>query len=541
MTHPGYEIPMKAVIIGLAVIICGMTLLVINPFPSSSDKRVKPAAVKKSGKSVQDQKRESGSYEPVSGLSDSDSIGPGSRSGNRKAGTVSGSNQKADDSVMAAYRAKYDSIHAIRKTKERREALLQFGRELAGKDPVRGLAFIKAMTPDFFRFGFGNSDIMLVCQGFFETTAQLNPNGAITMALDLSRQFHRAGLGTVMTTWARSDLTAAIAYLGKLPPEYANHGIESVFSVWGEKDPGTALAETLKFKDPAMGRMFETAVMSVIDGWANIDPKAAWAYVMNPDDAMKEIFVRKDRYLSMIAAKWAEKDFEAAWQAVQALNKSSGGNSGTAAAGSDSGNQSYRRMLEFMVMRLFETDPDAAGKLFDREKWLAGNPWLSSRNVGRLIDEGSVAEAAEWMAKIPDKKAAFDCARQLAYRMTLSDYDSVFKWASMIQDDYIKAGALSNIAVLQAQRDINRPVDWIYDLPAGYAKERSVAGYVLGYIRKTRDRELEIELRQQMGGTQIDMAWLVQVVERSKIDPQDKNMLMNLVEGRRPQKPLVIQ
>jgi hypothetical protein len=541
LTHPGYEIPVKALVAGVVIIICGMTLLVINPFSSSSDKGIKPADVKKSGRTVGSQKHGSGSYQPVSGFSDSDSVGSEKRSGDRKTKAVSGLSRKTDDPAFVEYRTKYDSIHAIRNTKERKEALLQFGRELAKKDPVRGLAFIKSMTPDFFRFGFGDSDIMLVCQGFFETATQLNLNNAITMALDLPRQFHRAGLGTVMTTWARSDLTAAIAYLDKLPPEYANHGIESVFSVWGEKDPGTALGEALKFKDPVMGRMFETAVMSVLGGWANVDPKAAWTYVLNPGDSLKETFVHKDRFLAMISAIWAAKDLDAAIQAAQALRTSSDKTAGTVAGTSDPSQKTYQRILEFMTMRLLETDPAAADKLFDREKWLASNPWLSAKNVGRLIDEGSVAEAAEWMTKIPDKKSAFDCARQLAYRRATSDYDSVFKWASMIQDDYIKAGALSNIAVQQAQRDINRPIDWLYDLPDGYAKERSVAGYVLGYIRKTGDRKVEMELRQQMNGAQIDMSWLAQVVERSKVEPQDKNKLMNLVEGRRPPKPLVIQ
>jgi len=287
--------------------------------------------------------------------------------------------------------------------------------------------------------------------------------------------------------------------------------------------------------------MFQSAVISVIDGWSNIDPKGAWAYVLNPDEAVRDVFARKDRYLSMIAAKWAETDLDAAMAALKAYGGAAAADPYAAIARGDSAERSYQRMVEFMTMRLLEANPEAANQLFDREKWLAGNPWLSTRNVGRLIDEGSVAEAAEWMGKIPDKNTAFDCARQLAARRTASDYDSVFKWASMIEDDYVKAGAFSNIAAQQAQREINRPIDWIYDLPDGYTRDRSVAGYVLGKVRNTRERELEAELRQQMAGTTIDMVALAKVIDRSSMDPAEKNTLMNLVEGRRPQKPLVIQ
>ena len=111
----------------------------------------------------------------------------------------------------------------------------------------------------------------------------------------------------------------------------------------------------------------------------------------------------------------------------------------------------------------------------------------------------------------------------------------------MIQDDYVKAGALSNVAAQQAQHDIDRPIDWIYDLPDGYSKDRSVAGYILGRVMRTNDRELEVALRKQMSLPQIDMAGLALAVDLAKVNPGEKIALMNLVEGRRVQKPLIIQ
>jgi hypothetical protein len=546
VTNASHEVPVKAVVIVAGIIACGIALLLLDPFSPRAEKK---SGVDKGNKSPKAAKGQADDFDmPGSGRDFAD-YRPDEGGDRRRARVedvpVSGSDQGTNNPVVAALRVKYNILSSVRKVRDRRDALLQFGRDLAKNDPAGGLAFLKSFGSDFsgfrFGFGFGQDDISVVCQGFFETASTINLNNAMSMALDLPRQFHRAALGTVMKTWAGSDLGAAIAYLDKLPPDYAHHGAESVFSVWGEKDPGAALTGALKFKDPASDRMFQSALMSVIDGWSNVDPKAAWGYVLNPDDAVKDAFSRKDRYLSMIAAKWAEKDLDGAMEALKAFGSSSAADPYAAIARGDSADRSYQRMVEFMTMRLLETNPEAADKLFDREKWLAGNPWLSTKNVGRLIDEGAVTEAADWMIKIPDKNSAFECARQLASRRTETDYDSVFKWASMIPDDYIKAGALSNVAAQQAQHDIDRPIDWIYDLPDGYSKERSIAGYVLGKVRKTRDRELESELRQQMAGTSIDMAGLAQVIDRSKMNPIEKSVLMNLVENRRPQKPLVIQ
>lgn len=541
MNKSGFEVPGKLVVVAAGVAVFGI-LLLFNPFSSSSNRQAKQLEVKKSTVVPVTKEYNGESYDPGGSFA---AEGQSAMQGVARGARISGTTSPAtNDPVMAAYHLKYKSLRAEHKTADRRAALLEFGRELARTDPVRGLAFIKSFASGRGGrggwFGFGRDDINLVCQGFFEVSAQLNTGNAIMMAVDLPGQFHRAGLGTVMKIWAGTDLNAALAYLEKLPPDYTRHGIESVFSVWGEKDPGTAMSEALKFKNPELGRMFETAVMSVLDGWANIDPKSAWAYVLNPDESVKDAFARRGFYLPMIAAKWAEKDLDAAMAAVKALNETTVSPS---ASGLERGrtDQSYERMVEFMTMRLFDTDPEAAATMFDREKWLAGKPWLSTRNVGRLIDEGSVAEAAEWMSKIPDKGAAFECARQLAARRTESDYDAVFKWANMIKDDYVKAGALSNIAAQQAQRDINRPVDWIYDLPEGYAKERSVAGYVLGKVRQTNDRELETLLKKQMAASKIDMAELAVAVEISKVDPKEKIELMNLIEGHRPVKPLILE
>jgi len=540
-----HEIPYKALAAVVAAIAVGMTILLVDPFSDAKSKNSAPPQSKavRQGE-IHDEYQTESFGGP--GFPGSDPEEPSDRSAGRMIGMSSNAGDSTNNPAVARLRGKFEDMRAIRKRQDRNKALLEYGRELARTDPAGGLALIKAMASEFHGFGhghfmFGGSDIGLVCQGFFEVSAQSNINTAIAMALELPRQLHRDGLGTVMKTWANSDLSAAIAYIDKLPADYARHGVESVFAVWGGKDPGAALSGSLKFGDPSKPEtwmMVRTAVSSAMDGWSEVDPKAAWDYMLKPDDALKGMIAGNNYLFSMIAAKWAGKDLDAAMAAVSAV---SGISDSTSIAAAGDNNSAYQNMVSFMTMRLLDTDPVAAGKLFDREKWLAGNPWLSSRNVTRLINEGSVSEAADWMTRIPDKNVAFDCARQIASRQTRSDYDAVFKWASMIQDDYVKAGALSNVAVEQAQHQINRPVDWIYDLPAGYSKDRSVAGYTLGMIRRTGDRDLEAILREQMSQPQINMAMVTQVIGKSKVDQQQKNLLLNLVEGRRQEKLLVVQ
>jgi hypothetical protein len=533
VSHPTHEIPAKALVAAAVVVICGMALLLMDKSGSSSGNRA-PAESKVVPGTGQARKHFTVGYDSGQGFAEADMPSSPGRTAAGADGPDQAQAVNTNDPAVVEFRAKLDNINTIRKFPDRKEALLQYGRELARNNLAAGFALLKALSRDV--PGFSQSDLRTICQGFFEAASQINMNYALAMAMQFPSGFHRVALGTVMKEWAKSDLNSAFAYVYNLPAEFAHHGIESVFSVWGEKDPGAALTEALKFRTVDSGRLYRAAISSVIDGWAGVDPQGAWAFVTNPDNGWKDVIYGNQYILGIIASRWAEKDLDGALAAIRGLTGRA-----TASGTSGEGDRPYQHMVEMLAMRLMDTDPEKAGKLFDREQWLAANPWLASRNISRLIDQGSVTEAAEWMLKIPNKQRAFDCARQLAASRTTSDYDMVFKWATMIQDDYIKAGALSNVASQQAQHDINRPIDWIYDLPDGYAKDRSVAGYALGKIRQTRDRQLEGELRKLMGQPQIDMSIVTAIITRSKVPQQQKDELMNLAEGRRPVQPLVIQ
>ena len=67
------------------------------------------------------------------------------------------------------------------------------------------------------------------------------------------------------------------------------------------------------------------------------------------------------------------------------------------------------------------------------------------------------------------------------------------------ENEVERAYAYSNIAIRIAQHAENHEVssEWIKDLPEGFVKNRSIAGYALGYVRHSRDSDAEYALKKQ--------------------------------------------
>lgn len=100
-----------------------------------------------------------------------------------------------------------------------------------------------------------------------------------------------------------------------------------------------------------------------------------------------------------------------------------------------------------------------------------------------------------------------------------------------IQDDneMERAYAYSNIAIRLAQHEKNHEVspEWIKDLPEGFVKDRSIAGYALGYVRHSRDPEAEYALKKQFQMDEIDVDTVFQIVQESNLDQNIKDQIVN--------------
>jgi hypothetical protein len=92
-----------------------------------------------------------------------------------------------------------------------------------------------------------------------------------------------------------------------------------------------------------------------------------------------------------------------------------------------------------------------------------------------------------------------------------------------------RAYAYSNIAIRIAQHKKNHEVspDWINDLPEGFVKDRSVAGYALGHVRNSKDADAEYLLKKQFQLDEVDLDHVLEIVQQSNLDQEVKDKFIN--------------
>lgn len=93
-----------------------------------------------------------------------------------------------------------------------------------------------------------------------------------------------------------------------------------------------------------------------------------------------------------------------------------------------------------------------------------------------------------------------------------------------------RAYAYSNIAIRLGQHEGNHNLSpyWIKDLPEGFVRDRSVAGYALGHARHSKDAEAEYALKKQFQLDQIDMDKVLEIVQESSLEDRIKEQISEL-------------
>jgi hypothetical protein len=363
-----------------------------------------------------------------------------------------------------------------------------------------------------------------IYRGLFELAAVISPLETLGRALALEPEttavtrrgrghrgmlFHEALKGT-MAGWAFSDPEGAVAFLQDDGPHsggYQASLLGTVYAVWARQDPQAALEKAL-----GLERGFRTYVLGrVYDEWAAQDPEAAWRHVLGlPSSRLSH----KSSVLGRVAARWAVKDLDRALAWV--------------GAGIPDDTQ-QARITRTMVWILISRDPPTAARamtlipsLYEGQRGMITG--LMRNWVGRDPET-----AANWSASLEAGELRRTAVKSAAAYWTSSDYDRALEWAHSLPAGMVQAYALSNVAVQQGQVAPDKSTDWISGLPPGFTRDRTIAGYVLGRVRRKRDGSTAYRLWRTIMSDEINLEDVATMIRVSSLGETERSSLLALL------------
>ena len=98
------------------------------------------------------------------------------------------------------------------------------------------------------------------------------------------------------------------------------------------------------------------------------------------------------------------------------------------------------------------------------------------------------------------------------------DPDKAFQAASSITDPVMQAYAMSNLIIVNAEKDPGTVADdVIKGMKSDFVKARSIAGFILGSSRCYEDSDLEVITKRQLMNNEINLHELSQAISKSKL------------------------
>lgn len=405
---------------------------------------------------------------------------------------------------------------AISDVKQRREAMKSLGRELALEDFGNALRLMKALS-DYI-------NKLYICAGMFETKGSLNPEEAIKQANALNpgpraggssvnharnNRIYMEAIRSAVKGWASTDPAAAAQHLGELPSNLEASTASGVYGVWAQTDPQGALRSAAGLTE----EMQSIVMPEIYRNWVVYDAKEAWTHVFNLPAGSLPLSSRP-RMLATIAVAWAEEDLP---EAVEWISQTV------------TDDAEYTAMLSTMARGLTTANPDKAAKmyssipgLFERE------PSLLSGTVRNWVRQNPEA-AAQWSLDVKLDSVRPTAIKSVASHWAASDLTAARQWADGLQNEMDKAYAFSNIAVQQGQRTPGGSTDWIMQIPDAFTQHRTIAGYVMGRLKGSRNTTQAKALQQMVMTDIIDMNVVDDLINGSKLKDDDKQALLDML------------
>ncbi|MDP6523916.1 MAG: hypothetical protein QGH15_06815 [Kiritimatiellia bacterium] len=409
---------------------------------------------------------------------------------------------------------RFAAIKAVSDMQKRKDALKALGRELALEDFGNALRLMKALS-DYI-------NKLYICMGIFETKGALDPQEALRQANALdpgprtggssvsharNSRVYMEAIRSAVKGWASTDPAAASKYLGELPSNLEASTAVGVYGVWAQSDPQGALRSAAGLSDELRAMIMP----QIYKNWVVYDAKEAWTYVFNlPDGELAS----RPRMLTTIAIAWADEDLT---EAVEWISQTV------------TDDAEYTVMLSSMARGLTSASPDSAARMY------ASIPGLFERNPDAL--SGTVRNwvrkdpeaAAQWSLDVGLDSVRPTAIKAVASHWAASNLTSAREWAEGLQNEMDKAYALSNVAVQQGQKTPGGSTEWIMQIPDAFTQHRTIAGYVMGRLKGSKNTTQARALQHMVMTDVIDMNVVDDIIRGSKLKDDEKQALLDML------------
>lgn len=128
---------------------------------------------------------------------------------------------------------------------------------------------------------------------------------------------------------------------------------------------------------------------------------------------------------------------------------------------------------------------------------------------------------------------AFDSALGTMYRHRAQrDPEFAREQALALTDEWQRALATSNTIIPETEKGgLNVTTTWVAEMPQGFAKQRTIAGYVLGLSRNASEAVLEGQVKAQFLRDEFDLNQIGQLVHQSDLSQSEKIAALELIQS----------
>ncbi len=142
--------------------------------------------------------------------------------------------------------------------------------------------------------------------------------------------------------------------------------------------------------------------------------------------------------------------------------------------------------------------------------------------------------ASNWVVAHADDFSDYESMESMLGTMyrhkAVKDPDYALHYGMQIEDEGLRGLVLSNTVIPQLEKHgTDYPVEWVSGLSQGFAKQRSMAGYVLGLSRNQKETTLEAQVKFQFLKDEFDLATIQNQVLQSQLSTQDKMKVVELL------------
>jgi len=403
---------------------------------------------------------------------------------------------------------------AIPNIKARREAMKDLGRELALEDFDNAMRLMKALS-DYL-------NKLYICQGVFETKGTLDPQEAIRQAKALdpgprtggssikharNTRVYMEAIRSAVHGWASADPEAAAEYLATMPEAIAKSTASGLYGTWAKSDPQGALRSVGGLSE----EMQSLVLPNIYRNWVVYDAKEAWTHVFNL--SASELPSRSG-VLATIALAWAEEDLNGA---VEWINQTVTDDS------------EYSAMLSNMARGLLSSNPEKAARMYASIPGLhESNPDLLNGTLRKWVNSAPEA-AAQWSLEVDLEGVRPTAIKGVASHWAQKDPKAARAWALGLSDEMDKAYALSNVAAQQGIKSPKDSTDWIMQIPDAFTQHRTIAGYVMGRLKRSRNTLHAKALQQMIMTDVIDMNVVDEQIRSSSMNDDEKQVLLDML------------